>query len=537
MMDSLLDFCDTHSIQYDPKKDKVISRGRVIDIKKKYLEYAEMTRADRLIPITEFSLKVYEALKKQHEHDQNQEDYDDFLYKSVLSVDDCLIQAMEIEGFVLSPNGDQIINERTHVTMRRDDAETLILNHVDRYNDDSKVAGKFIRDIYSVEAAKRAFRARGIRLAQENRAATIKTLKFDERAEEYTMESIDHILKGFFVEEEDLRVYKIVFLQWLWTVKAYMYGYSVKDPILLNFYSPDQGIGKSNAILRITEPFKNFREPDAPLRYAIDPREHHRFGENYVIIFDELLVGGNENEYKQIIAAFKKILTASEINPRELGSQREIKMTRIAAAFSTSNQPLTDTLFDDTGMRRFFEFTFQRPPGSPEGSRNDDLLDWLMKELDPSIFWKGVNEHLTDGYAPPRSEQLALIQEAQKKTNRVVDSVKMILEDDDFLFTPIYTKDYKDFDHVKTYMEDLKRDASAKKMSSDLGFDVIPLPKFRKELVDCMEEEFGRGSGRYVKGIRRFGEDLDRRGVLLLNHQTSIYVACGTMNTVGVGAK
>lgn len=543
MVDSLIDYCENNTITYDARKDKLISRGRVIDMTKKYMDYASVTPPGRTIDVHDFSVKAYEIMKQRYEDNLNKPAYDGFLFDTVDSIDDLVDQAMVEEELLLSEHGDQIRSTRTNSTMRRDDAELLILSHGDRYNEESRdlSTGKSLRSTYNVENLKRAFRAKSVRLAHEHRANTVNSLKYKgEEAAEYASSCIDYLLDGFYVDKKLKPVYKLVFMQWMWTVKAYMYGKVVKDPLLLNIYSPDQGIGKSNVILRIAEPLKDFTEADAPLRYAIDPREHHRFGEKYIIMFDELAVGGNDNEYKNIIAAFKKILTASEINPRELGSQREIKMDRIAAAISTSNNPLSDTLFDDTGMRRFFEITVQRPPGTPEGSRNDDLLDYWMKKgednFDPKLFWEGINENLVDGYAPPRSPELEMIQKQQKVTNKVVDTVKMILDSEDFMYTPSYVAD-ADMDEVEKQVSRFKKGSTSKKMGVDLGYDLIALPRFRKELVETLEEEFGSGSGRYVKQLRRFSEDMERRGILLISFENTLYVACDTISNVGVGRK
>jgi hypothetical protein len=130
-------------------------------------------------------------------------------------------------------------------------------------------------------------------------------------------------------------------------------------------------------------------------------REIAKLSAYYVLIFDELAVnvdgdpGGNLTEDNK--ATLKSILTADFLDVRVYGTQKQTKQKITFVPVSSANNHLYDIIYDDTSMRRFFEFkcTASKP----------ESYDEINKYLEHSdVFWRGIDEKLDDGYWHPNSE-------------------------------------------------------------------------------------------------------------------------------------
>lgn len=162
---------------------------------------------------------------------------------------------------------------------------------------------------------------------------------------------LDRFVGALFPEgnTEHLFFAKKVFECFIWQVKRKIAGIPVEHHIMPVLYSKKHGTGKSVSVARLVDPLKEFTL-HLQLDVFRDSFFRKAFSENYVVVFDELQGAGRTD-----IDSMKNVITADTLSARGMRTQEVDTIPQNCTFIGTSNRPLTDMIFDNTGMRRFVE--------------------------------------------------------------------------------------------------------------------------------------------------------------------------------------
>lgn len=186
----------------------------------------------------------------------------------------------------------------------------------------------------------------------------------------------------------------VVIKHLMWQVKRRIYNKSVVNDLWVAWFGA-QGKGKSYIVRKCI-----FKEMDSfyceTQLGKIDDidREIRKFSENYIVNFEELAVGSTMTEGRtnkvnnKTVANLKSILTSDKLYIRQMGGQTQLTVNKTFVPISTANERLYDVVYDESGMRRFFQIDLE----TPEGLATFDQAK--VKELAESSAdaWRGVCE-------------------------------------------------------------------------------------------------------------------------------------------------
>ncbi|CAB4127613.1 Virulence-associated E [uncultured Caudovirales phage] len=167
---------------------------------------------------------------------------------------------------------------------------------------------------------------------------------------------------------------KTAMKHWIWQVKRKMFGLPVTYHMMLVLYGR-QGGGKSTAVTDLCKPIKHFT---ASTNFAnITDSRSHDIWNNYVLKFDEMGHSTTSN-----LEEIKRIITEDKFTSRVLGSNNDTLIINNATCIGTTNKDISRLIFDDTGMRRFFQINCK------------DKIDWNISEgINFKRLWKSINEN------------------------------------------------------------------------------------------------------------------------------------------------
>lgn len=233
-------------------------------------------------------------------------------------------------------------------------------------------------------------------------------------------------LHAVMVIREPLKVWLMVMKHMMWLVKRHLYGKKVKNDIWVQIMGVLQASGKTYTAREcIFHPLKDvYMETELSKIEDID-REVEKFTQYLVVNFDEIALGNSgDPQYKigkKMLNNLKSILTRDEIITRTYHTQRQEKRTKTFTAFSTANTHLYDVIYDETGMRRFFEFNTD----TKVMFDNARVAELKARATDA---WVGIDENLDDGYWVKDSEEGRFITNAQESYFPTYSTVKMWAE-------------------------------------------------------------------------------------------------------------
>lgn len=201
---------------------------------------------------------------------------------------------------------------------------------------------------------------------------------------------------------------KTVIKHWIWQVKRKMFNLPVKYHMMLVFYGK-QAAGKSTMVKELNEPVKDFM---ASTNFAnITDSRSHGIWQNYVLFFDEMGRSTTSN-----LEDIKRIITEDSFTSRIMHSNTDTVIKNQATCIGTCNKDLSRMIFDDTGMRRFFQID------CPE------RIDWAVtSKINFKRLWQSVDENAeTPLLADP--ELLAEIQRVQNAKRHITMMEKWLRE-------------------------------------------------------------------------------------------------------------
>lgn len=246
---------------------------------------------------------------------------------------------------------------------------------------------------YGVDEVKTALTVIAMNKQQEALKCMVEKITYNEKM----VEAGERWLKAlydFFKPTASYEKFAIMFKHWAWQVKRKIWNREVKNHIWLNFMG-GTGLGKTTALKKVMKVLEDFYSTTTVAKMFEDTKEIKRLTENYVLILDELALnvegeagGLLTNDQKAIL---KSMISGDKLDTRVYGTQQQSKRKITFSCISSANTHLYDVIYDETSMRRFYEFNCQ---GTKPNS-----YDEINKYLDNShIFWQSINEDLEDGY-------------------------------------------------------------------------------------------------------------------------------------------
>jgi hypothetical protein len=189
---------------------------------------------------------------------------------------------------------------------------------------------------------------------------------------------------------------KTVLKHFIWQVKRKMFGLPVTYHMMPVFFGPQEA-GKSTVVRDfLCKPVKDFF---ASTDFAtITDNRSHDIWDNYVLFFDEM--GRSAVSHLEDI---KRKITEDTFNSRVLGKNSDTLVVNRATFIGTTNKDISRLIFDDTGMRRFYQV--------------DCLpkLDWTVTQTIKYLhLWRSVNERADT----PLLADTAMLQRVKKVQSR-----------------------------------------------------------------------------------------------------------------------
>lgn len=165
-----------------------------------------------------------------------------------------------------------------------------------------------------------------------------------------------------------------VMKHFIWQIKRKMFNLPVTNHIMPVFVG-QQRIGKSTNIKQLCKPISDFTVI-ATFKDITDNRSHDIWNKA-VLILDEMGFSTQSN-----IEDIKQKITSDSFSSRVLGTNRDTVIINKTTMIGTSNKDLSRLIFDDTGMRRFFQVTCKAP------------FDWhIIDKIDYLSLWQSINEN------------------------------------------------------------------------------------------------------------------------------------------------
>lgn len=188
---------------------------------------------------------------------------------------------------------------------------------------------------------------------------------------------------------------KIVLKHFIWQVKRKMRDLPVRDHMMIVLFGA-QGSGKSTLVKDyLCKPIADFV---ASTDFAtITDERNHDIWLYLVLIFDEM--GRSTSSH---IDDIKRKITDYSFNGRNMGTNTSTIVRNCSTMIGTTNRDISRLLYDDTGMRRFFQIDCLRQ------------MDWnTFSQIKFLALWRSVNENEDS----PLKQDFTLYQSIQKIQN------------------------------------------------------------------------------------------------------------------------
>lgn len=291
--------------------------------------------------------------------------------------------------WIISPMGKRITLQRYGIPTDKDIDELACQIQVDVYNKELP---------YREGEITRCLASHFTDLYQHGVSNMFQTIVYDPSFERGMEKWLDN-LYDYFKPRETREIFHMMMKQWGWQSKRKILGRDVKWHIWINFWGAS-GLGKTTAISKICSPMEDVTSTTTISKLFDDTREIKRLTENYVLIFDELAIN-SENEDGEKLSPdqnsfIKQLVTGEYIDARVFSTQKQAKKKITFSCISSANSHLYDIIYDETTMRRFFEFHCM--------AEATGEFTKINRTLENSVyFWKGINENLDNGYFDPDS--------------------------------------------------------------------------------------------------------------------------------------
>lgn len=237
-----------------------------------------------------------------------------------------------------------------------------------------------------------------------------KQIKYDPNYVDYTNQYLKAIY-DYLKPSESYEIFSTLFKHWAWQVKRKICNKEVVWHIWINLFGAT-GLGKSYMIKKMCGVLDEFMTTTTISKLFDDTKEIKRLTEKYILNLDELAINREDSSYEGALssdeqATLKSMLTGDYLDTRVYGTQNQARRKITFSCISSSNNHLYDVIYDETSMRRFFDFNCT----AQKKDNYDDINKWLDNSID---FWKGIDETLEKGYWQPISKVGLEIDKIQK---------------------------------------------------------------------------------------------------------------------------
>lgn len=408
--------------------------------------------------------------------------------------------------------------------------EKMLMKHRVQYNYDckqwSETQGKkiIVRELHAAQELKHVLDGIEPEIDAKRRPAVRECLKFDPSKQKGAEKLIRVALKAF----DAYSVLNVaILMRWLQGVKRYLFQLPVEDPLFLNFYAK-QGTGKTTFIRALMHSLGEYIYEG---KLGDINKEGHAniFSSKYILFFDELRIDSEDKKQAYVILATLKYIITMRTNTRRLfHTQRMQEDVRIFSAISTSNKPLINTIYDDTGMRRFVEIECKVEAGDKKYLKLPfiESADPEKKRKAENIYknvWRGIDENRKDNYmTPDLQKQLEALQGTYKKIN----CIEMF---------EIYSESEDEIGYIKQTQTELverldamvEKHKGLKKMAfedafRDKGLDLKMVLDYKKELQQWKDSD---NADLNIYGITRMPRELENHGFHIIVHRQIPYLA------------
>lgn len=265
---------------------------------------------------------------------------------------------------------------------------------------------------------------------------------------------------------------KVVMKHFIWQIKRKMFDKPVFEH-MMPVLSGLQGIGKSSVVKQLLKPIHEF----TTLTHFSDITDNrsHELWKNYVLILDEM---GNSTQSN--IEEIKKKITADSFSGRIMKTNTNTSIINYSTMIGTTNKDLTRLIFDETGMRRFFQIECK------------NKFDWdITSNIDYLLLWQSIDENANTELLLHK-DILDNIHKQQDEI-RFKTSIELFFEERDY---PKNAETFRALDLFKEYQKYELEHLPRGEMTSGKFFrDIKDIPK---RIPDLVIEKLPRDG----KGIR-----------------------------------
>jgi len=483
--------------------------GRKANLKKEHETYlGSIDSPEDFLTVTAFEKEVTTIAKSHHDLAM-QEGIPQMVYPTVDTVGELVTQAFERFNIELDAKGESITVHGQPTDIKQ--VQVMIKKHMIDYQEETPTnpnTGKPVRKGFKETSLVTELDYLILAKSHECLADLKSLLEHDPSLDIDIDKNLRNLWK-IFKPKEDLDLIVAFTKHYIWQIKRYVFGYAVHSPYFLNIYGTKQHTGKTFLMDFLTSPVSQFSE-SATLDQVLDERLSYYFYKNFVVKFDELSLNSITGEGKMgLIASFKKLLTATDINHRVLGTHNSTKASRTFSGISTSNLPLTSVIYDPTGMRRFFQIEFQCDKRGAQ-----ERVDRIKENIDILKIYQAIDE--TDSHGFIRSDspiQKALVE--VQNTYKARDLLDVLLESmlESHSLVPIPTIGYEKT--VEKIMATLEKGHTIHDIFSTFSIDIFSEAQLRKE-ISQWAKEFGYSQElRYLPSPQTMLRRLSNKGFVV----------------------
>jgi len=279
-----------------------------------------------------------------------------------------------------------------------------------------------------------------------------------------------------------LRFAEAVIRCFIWQVKRKIAGLPVEHHIMTVLYSKKHGTGKSVSMGELIKPLKEF-VLHLQLDVFRDSFFRKAFSENFVVIFDELQGAGRTD-----IESMKNIITAEDLSARGMRTQDVDTIKQNCTFVGTTNRPLADLIFDNTGMRRFAELELETKADLEVITGERWINGNRIKIKNPINFldvWRSVPEHTLNPILSIKEE----LDEHQEEL-RTQTTVEQWVEEFELGIGKVPNNSQVLFNHYRDWMETQRKQPGMvgkfiKELKS-LGFNDVSTSSSGKKKVTML---------------------------------------------------
>lgn len=222
--------------------------------------------------------------------------------------------------------------------------------------------------------------------------------------------------------EQDLDIWVTLMSHFFCQIKCRIYDIPTKWQMMIAIFG-EQGIGKSHVCRQIVgEMLGDYYDSSVTLDRLCDERNAKILMDNYCLNIEELTQSGSNDVQSAIrngsAGKLKTIITEIKGSFRPMRTNDSEKIRINASILSNANFHIYDIVNDESGMRRFFEFSSKQPKNVSVHITDPEDVQFLY---DNSMrFIRSINENTMEGYFNPNTEigaKVTAIQNSYIKVN------------------------------------------------------------------------------------------------------------------------